>query len=78
MHTAIKEQGLSEDKKQKVFIASVNAEDSRDVVSHAVGSEEVTVRSNVPSWGAVPVKGKEHLKVLRDAMIEICKMKEIE
>jgi hypothetical protein len=81
MHTKIVKRGGSEETCFDVFIANLNEgenEHSEGAISHFVGSYDITIRSTEPSWGAVPVSGKEHLKLLRDALIEICKMENIE
>jgi len=77
MHEETKKQGFKPENQYDLYVASVDA-GHHEVISHMVGSESVTIRSNQPSWGSVPIVGKEELKVLRDAMIKICEMVGIE
>ena len=65
----------------KMFIATMDVdatEHSEGAISHVMGSDIVNIRSNMRSYGAVPVVGKDNLVLLRDALIEICKMEGIE
>jgi|GEM_PF-3144715 hypothetical protein len=81
MHTRIEKRGGSEETLYDLFIANLNErenEHSKSAVSHPIGSDEVMIRSTHRSYGAVPVSGRENLKLLRDALIEICKMENIE
>ncbi|KKQ45667.1 MAG: hypothetical protein US63_C0012G0002 [Candidatus Moranbacteria bacterium GW2011_GWC2_37_8] len=81
MNTQIVKRGFKEEL-QDVFIANLaegQNEHSPAAVSHFVGSDEVTIRStNQRSYGSIPINGRESLKLLRDAMIEICRMEGIE
>lgn len=77
MHTKIEKRGTAKSTFQ-MFIASLNESEIQGAVSHPVGSDEVEIRSTEKSWGVVPVKGKEQLRLLRDAMIIICEMEGIE
>ncbi len=47
--------------------------DKRPDISCLLGSEEVQITSHEPSWGSVPIRGRDRLKTLRDGLIEICK-----
>ncbi|MFZ2226276.1 MAG: hypothetical protein WA064_02410 [Candidatus Moraniibacteriota bacterium] len=80
MHTKTVKRGGSEETLYDLFIVNVNDgenEHSAGAVSHLVGSDEVMIRSTHRSYGAVPVGGRENLKCLRDALIEICRMENI-
>ncbi|MFA5358246.1 MAG: hypothetical protein WC310_00290 [Patescibacteria group bacterium] len=46
-------------------------------ISHVIGSDEVSIRSNVAFGGSISVKGRESLKLLRDALVSICKTEDI-
>ncbi len=81
MYTRTEKRGGSEATLYDLFIANSaegENEHSLGAVSHPIGSNEVTIRSTSSSWGEVPVSGRENLKPLRDALIEICKMENIE
>jgi hypothetical protein len=81
MYTKIVQHGGSEDTLHDVFVATLYehaTEHTRGAVSHPVGSDEINIRSTHPSWGAIPFSGKKNLRLLRDALIEICKMENIE
>ncbi len=63
-----------------LFVATMNRggnEHTKGAVSLFVGEARVTIRSNVPTWGSIPVEGRENLKLLRDALIRICKIEKI-
>jgi len=47
-------------------------------IRHVVGSVNVEIDSNVGSWGTSCVEGKVALKQLRDALIEICNLENID
>jgi hypothetical protein len=79
METQIVKRGVKDER--DLFIANLNSgedEDSKGAVSHPKGSDEVNIRSTHQSYGTIPVSGREYLKLLRDALIEICRMEGIE
>lgn len=55
-----------------------DTENSKGSVSHVVGSDSVTVRSTLIDEGSISVDGKNHLARMRDALIAICKIENIE
>ena len=78
MYTRIVKRGLKNE--ERLFIATTQKkgnEHSYGAVSHQIGTNDVRIRSNVPTWGAVPVEGHENLKMMRDALIKICEMEGI-
>lgn len=80
MHTRTEPQGMTPPGEYQLFIATLTPggnQNSETAITHVVGSQSVTVHSNEPSWGAVPITGKEKLLLLRDALIEVCKMEGI-
>lgn len=75
MYTRIVKRGVKNE--ERLFIATTQKkgnEHSLGAVSHYIGTDEVTIRSNVPSWGSIPIKRRENLKMMRDALIKICEM----
>lgn len=81
MFTRTEQRGVDPQKQRELLIFTHEEgadEHSPGAVHHVLGSDEVTIRSNVRSWGSVPVQGRESLLLLRDALIEICKREGIE
>jgi hypothetical protein len=81
MYTKIVKRGGSEETLHDVFVATLYehaTENTRGAVSHPIGSDEIYIRSTHPSWGTIPFSGREDLGLLRDALIEICKMENID
>ena len=81
MFTRTEKRGFKKDKQTDLMIFTTEegaSEHSGGAVSHTVGSEEVTIRSNVPSWGAIPVSGREELRLLRDALVKVCEVENID
>lgn len=81
MFTRIEKYYGAKNKKQNLMIFTLKkgaAECSGGAVSHVVGRKKVTIRSNIRGWGGIPVHGRNNLRLLRDALIEICKMEGIE
>lgn len=79
MKTQIVKRGMS--KRYNLFIANVNEgenEHSPAAVSHPVGIDEITLRGTGKSDGAISIHGKDNIRHLRDAFIEICRMENIE
>ncbi len=66
------------DPKQEYFATLNKGEDkhAKGAISHVIGSDEIIIRSTNNSYGAIPIEGEEHIKILRDALIKICNMKE--
>lgn len=66
---------------KKEYFATLNKDEdkhSKGAISHIVGSDEIKIRSTNNSYGAIPIEGMEHIKILRDALIKICDMKEFD
>ena len=64
---------------QEYFATPNEGEDkhSAGAISYVIGSDEVCIRStNQKGYGAIPIKGFNNLKLLRDALIKICVMEE--
>lgn len=64
---------------QEYFATPNKGEDkhSAGAISYVIGSDEVNIRStNQRGYGAIPIKGFNNLKLLRDALIKICVMEE--
>jgi hypothetical protein len=80
MYTRIEKQG-GKNKEIDVFVAATLPgahSNSWGAVSHPLGSDEIYIRSTLPSEGAISIIGERNIRLLRDALIEICKMKNIE
>lgn len=79
MFTRIEKRGMSKKslRNVKIFTLVEGEDDIGAEIEHEVGSNEVTIRSNVPTWGSIPVNGRESLRLLRDALIEVCKERRI-
>lgn len=51
---------------------------SPGAISHTIGSNSVMIQSSEATWGAIPISGRKRLKLLRDALIKICRRQGIE
>jgi len=82
MKTKIVEQAMNEKETYRVFVATLKEgenEHSPGAVSFEVTGVSATIRStNQRGYGAIPIEGTEYLRLVRDAFIEICKMKDIQ
>ncbi len=64
---------------QEYFATSNEGEDkhSAGAISYVIGSDEVMIRStDQKGYGAIPIKGFDNLKLLRNALIKICDFEE--
>lgn len=73
--------GFTEESQSDLLIVTMEegaSEHSLGAISHTIGSYAVVIRSNQPSWGSVPIEGREELRLLRDTLTKICEMEGIE
>lgn len=65
---AMKGEGSGE--MQVAFFTS--EQDTRPDVSYLLSFIGVTITSHEPSWGSIPINGRDRLKTVRDGLIEAC------
>jgi hypothetical protein len=78
MYTRVAKRGIKNEERLLIVTTQKKGnEHSPGAVSYGlVGSEKniVTIHSNVLGWGAIPIKGRENIEMLKDALILICKI----
>ena len=75
MFTKTEKRGMKEETQYDLLICTMNEGDnehSHGAVSHPIGSDKITIRSNCRSWGSIPIEGKDNIAMLRDALNLVC------
>ena len=84
MFTKTEERG-GKKSRHNLFIATEHPDENEHgpcAVSYPIGSDSttinITIRGNYPGNGVAFINGKESIKHVRDALIKICEMENIE
>lgn len=81
MHERIENRGFRKWSSHSLMIFTIEqgeSEHGKGAVSHVLGSHEVSIQSNDPLCGAIHIRGREYLRLLRDALTKICEIEDID